>query len=44
MGDYFLERQIINKAIKAEKIAKEIIYQVSDKIKQKSLKLKSKIP
>lgn len=44
MGDFFLEREIINKAIKAQHIAKEIIYEVSDKIKEKSIKLNSKIP
>lgn len=44
MSDFFLEREIINKAIRAEWIAKEIIYIMSDKIREKANRLNSKIP
>ena len=33
MGDYFIEREIISKAVKIENLAKEIIYEMSDKIR-----------
>ena len=44
MSDFFLEREIINKAVRAEWTAKEIIYIMSNKVREKAHRLNSKIP